>query len=238
MGEDSEAAKPGPTTDYTQDLPTIPRISKFWLKGFRWTANKLFRHKFNALRYLAPPDWAPPQGSLIIYANHPGWWDPIVATLMAERWFPDHRHYFPMDAEPLSKQIAFDKIGFLPVDRTKPAGSRSFLRTAKQILQHPNCVIWITPQGLLTDPRVRPIEILPGLALIANHPDIQMMPLALEHTFWNDSKPETLVHVDHPHPAGEHPLQLAEQKLTTLLDQLSSKSCSRDSAQFQTLVGK
>ncbi len=55
-------------------------------------------------------------------------------------------------------------------------------------------MLWITAEGAFTDHRARPVALRPGLAHLARQvPGAVILPLALDYTFWNESRPEALL---------------------------------------------
>ena len=78
------------------DLPPssqrLQRLFAFYVRG-------MMRRSFRAAR-IAYADR--PQGlqgkPLIVYSNHPSWWDPLVCLVAATTFFQDRRHYAPIDA--------------------------------------------------------------------------------------------------------------------------------------------
>jgi 1-acyl-sn-glycerol-3-phosphate acyltransferase len=79
-------------------------ISKKWLvDGFCWYSTGLVRKHFQSMGFLGLENLAQLQKerSVVVYANHPSWWDPIVAMLCRREYMPDRTFYAPMDAEQL-----------------------------------------------------------------------------------------------------------------------------------------
>ena len=49
---------------------------------------------------------------LIIYANHPSWWDPMIAQFLNRKLCPDRQFYAPIDAKALEHYRVLGKLGF------------------------------------------------------------------------------------------------------------------------------
>ncbi len=109
----------------SDDHPTAagpPAISRFLWGWFSWYARRFVRNHFHALRVGQAPqisDGVP----LVLYANHPAWWDPMTAIVLANHYWPGRRHYWPIDALMLKKYPFFAKLGFFGVGSDARCGS-------------------------------------------------------------------------------------------------------------------
>jgi 1-acyl-sn-glycerol-3-phosphate acyltransferase len=213
-----------------------------WL--FRLYLRYLFWRKFHAIRLAAgtaPPPFA--GRPLVIYCNHPSWWDPALILLTMPRLFPRRRGFGPMDAAELERYGLFRRMGLFGIDPTSPRGAASFLRVARAGLAHSDTMLGITAEGSFTDPRLRPVRLRAGLAHLArHHPEAVFLPLALEYGFWNESKPEALLRFGRPvqlppgntNSVAEWQVAL-EAALTETMDALADASAQRDPAMFTRL---
>ncbi|HYE17468.1 MAG TPA: lysophospholipid acyltransferase family protein [Tepidisphaeraceae bacterium] len=227
----------------------VPRISPLLWRWFGWYAERALRKSFHAVR--VDPTGADPATPgdvpVIIYSNHPSWWDPMVAIFLARRWFPDRRHYWPIDAAMLEKYRFFGKLGFFGVEPGTARGGASFLRTATAALAPPgDACLWIAAEGEFADVRRRPLRLRPGLAHLARRLGrARILPLALEYAFWTERTPEVLVRVGESieidgggaaRDVEDWQADLA-RRLEVNLDALSAPTMGRDPAQFTTLLG-
>ncbi len=213
----------------------------FW--AFGWYLRWYFYRRFHAVRLSRtglPPEVA--GRPVIIYSNHPSWWDPALYILLCTLLFPRHRGYGPMDAKALGKYGLFERMGVFGIALDSPRGAAHFLSTSLDILSNPGSILWITAEGEFTDPRRRPIQLRPGLAHLARRvPGAVILPLAIEYTFWNESKPEALVRFGAPIQSGgarsvaEWTTHL-ERELTRTMDALGAESTQRDPRLFQRLL--
>ena len=105
---------------------------------------------------------------LIIYANHPSWWDPMIAHFLNRRLFPVRQFYAPIDAQALQRYQVLKRLGFYGVELGSMSGVRTFLQTSDRIATAGNTAIWITPEGQFTDPRDHDGGWQPGLAHLCN----------------------------------------------------------------------
>jgi 1-acyl-sn-glycerol-3-phosphate acyltransferase len=221
----------------TRELPTI---SSFTLRFFRRIVRGYFRRHFRAVLVQHAERLASVRGPLIVYANHSSWWDPMVSILLAEALLPARKHYAPMDAEALKKYPILRKLGIFPVEMSSARGAAQFLRTSEAILAAGG-VLWITPQGRFADAR-EALLFKPGLgALAARVPDVTLVPLAIEYTFWDERLPETLLRVGEPLRVGatassEEATAQLETALAAVMAELKSAVIARDPKAFTSLL--
>ena len=183
-----------------------------------------------------------PGRPLIVYSNHSSWWDPALYILLNDKLFHDRAGYGPMDAAALGKYGVLERMGIFGVELDNPRGAALFLRTSMAVLAQPSRMLWITAEGAFTDPRTRPLALRPGLAHIARRvPGATILPLALEYTFWNESRPEALVRFGEPLQSdrlgsvAEWTARL-ETSLAETMDGLATESATRNPALFRPLV--
>ena len=176
----------------------VPPISTLTLRFFRLIVRRYFRRHFRDVLAQHPERLTAVQGPLIVYGNHSSWWDPMLIVLLAEHLLPQRKHYAPIDANALKQYPILRKLGIFPVEMSSPRGAAQFLRTAEAILRSDG-VLWLTPQGRFADLREFPLAFKPGLAALALRlPDVPLVPLAVEYTFWDERLPETLLHAGQP----------------------------------------
>jgi 1-acyl-sn-glycerol-3-phosphate acyltransferase len=209
---------------------------------FRLYLRVLFWRRFDAVRvsraYMPAAFAGRP---LIIYSNHPSWWDPALMLLSLPRLFPGRREFGPMESAELQRYGLFRNFGVFGVEPGTVRGASVFLRVCSGLLRSHDVTVYITAEGAFVDPRVRPIRLRRGLAHLARRcPHAVVLPLALDYSFWNESKPEALLHFGPPVQPAE-PGSLAswqaalEDSLTAAMDRLSAESSARNPAAFSTL---
>ncbi|MEM6328692.1 MAG: lysophospholipid acyltransferase family protein [Planctomycetota bacterium] len=223
-----------------------------WLAGwFRWYIRGYLRKHFHAVAICREGRPAVAEGErLVFYLNHAGWWDPLIAQFVAERFFPGRVVYAPFDAEAIARYPLFERLGFFGVDQASRRGAAEFLRTAGAVLGEPAGSLWMTPEGRFCDPRDAAAEFEPGLAHLAcklagdgGRPAV-LTPLAIEYPFWEERSPEALVRFGAPVRAaefGEYTKQqmgaLLRGRLTDAQAELARLSIARDGAAFEVLLG-
>lgn len=180
---------------------------------------------------------------IVAFANHSSWWDPLISMILKARFLPHRTGYTPIDASMLERYGIFRKLGYIGIDReSKSSASRQFLRISEAVLQQPGSMIWLTPQGRFVDPRDRPIQFERGIAHIAKRvPGTQFLPLAIEYPFWEESRPEALVHLGKPLAmdatltAKEITKEL-ERVLESAQDFLAERAIRREPDDFESMI--
>ncbi len=171
----------------------VPPVSPWLWNWFGRYARRYIARHFDSVQLLQSA--GPPQlsGPVVVYLNHPSWWDPMIALLLAQQFYPTRRHYAPIDAVGIGQYRFLQKIGFFPIDVASRRAGIQFLRIAESILGDSNATLWITPQGTFSDVRVRPLALRPGLAHLAHRlGQLTLVPLALEYPYWNQKLPLAL----------------------------------------------
>jgi 1-acyl-sn-glycerol-3-phosphate acyltransferase len=207
---------------------------------------RFFARHMNALRVATwgAPCLPPGAGPLAIYSNHPAWWDAAVYMLAADRLFPSHESYAPIDAEMLAKYGVFGRIGAFGIDLHSRRGAAAFLTASKEILSRADRALWVTAQGRFGDVRERPLGVKPGIARLPEiAPDAIFIPLAIEYAFWLERGAEACLAFGAP-MRGRDLLDLPrdarrarlEDALTATLDRLSLDVQARDPARFTAVV--
>jgi 1-acyl-sn-glycerol-3-phosphate acyltransferase len=180
----------------------------------------------------------------IIYLNHPSWWDPLTCIMIARRFLPQVDHYAPMDEAALRRYRFFAKLGLFPVELNTTRGAMQFLRSATEIASTPNSILWLTPQGMFADARLRPLAFKDGLAKVLSRlPEATLLPLALEYVFWDERLPEIVVNVGIPiriNGSDKLVVEGSSAALTEALgvaqEELAALAISRDSSRFEAIL--
>ena len=210
-------------------------------RWFAWYAQRFLRKHFHAVRMTrggGPPMVAADE-PLIVYCNHPSWWDPMIGIFLARHFWPERNHYWPIDAAMLRKYPLFGKLGFFGVEKDSARGGAAFLRTATAVLSGDRACLWITAQGEFADVRARPVLIKQGLSRLAARLERgTILPLAGEYPFWTERTPEALLRFGQPLSIPARPTQdELTAKLTQAMDELSAAAVARDPSAFITLHG-
>ncbi len=213
------------------------------LRWFRRYTRSYLQRSFHAIRLCRdgkPPPM--PNTPLVIFLNHPSWWDPLVCLFLTHTLFPDRLHYAPIDANALARYRLFARLGFFGIHLGTLRGAETFLRVSQAILHQPQAALWLTPAGRFTDPRQRPARLQQGLSHLALRLErVAFVPLALEYPFWEERFPEVLVRFGdrvqvEPHQDIEDYTALFARQLEATQDALAADACAREPETFDTLL--
>ena len=164
---------------------------------------------------LIPGGLPDPSVPLIVYANHPSWWDPLIAHYINAQLLGPRQFYAPIDADALQRYAVFKRLGFFGVRLRDRRGAADFLHVTREILRRPATALWITPEGRFTDVRDRDAALQPGIAHLATAIARQairggpparamVLPIALEYPFWQERLPECLAMIGRPFDTAQH----------------------------------
>jgi len=227
----------------------LPPASPRFFRGFARYARWYLKRHFHALRrHGAVPEVGEGE-ALVVYFNHPSWWDPMVAVVLASTLFPERTHYGPIEASALERYGFFRRLGFFGVE-PGVAGARRFLRVADELIRRQGTAMWITPEGQFTDPRQRPVRLRPGLGRLARRAaragqGVALVPLALEYPFWEEKYPEALLTFGEPvrteevgeglGPEGWD--RLLADRLEEAQERLAGAAAEQDREAFMEMLG-
>nr|WP_294512397.1 lysophospholipid acyltransferase family protein [uncultured Rhodopila sp.] len=212
-------------------------------RAFGWYLHWFFWRNFHAVRISGAgiPD-VPAHRPLMVYANHPSWWDPALFMLLSNTILRDRISFGPMEAEALERYKLFRRFGVYGIDTATQRGAARFMAVSVRILSRPGTALWVTSEGHFTDPRVRPVRLRPGLAHLARRlPDAVIVPLAVEYPFWNERKPEVLFRFGPPVEAGRGRSvaewnDLLQERLSATMDALALDAMTRNPTLFQRVL--
>jgi 1-acyl-sn-glycerol-3-phosphate acyltransferase len=217
-----------------------PVLHRFFHAAFRRRARA-------GLRAIRLASWGRPEAvevPMVVFANHPSWWDGVAFMLLAESVFPGRQMYAPMADEALARYRFMRRIGVFGVEAGTPRGALAFLRGAEQVLASPGGMLWVNAPGRFMDARERPVPIMRGLTRLAElAPTTVFLPLAVEYPFWGEPQPEMLCGFGSPLTAAalrqqDRPGRTAmlAATLEATMDRLASDAISRDPTRFETLL--
>ncbi len=214
--------------------------SEVMCRFFTGVMARQVRGSFRALRVARPgvpelPDGRP----VVVYCNHPSWWDPALLLILADRLFPRHHPFGPMASAALDRYAFMRRVGIFGVPEGR-AGAARFLAVSRHVLADPRRMLWMTSQATFADARVRPIGFVPGVAhVMARVPGAVALPMAMEYPFWAQKRPEALVAFGAPLEGEDDAAGWTgrlEHALTATMDGLAARAESRDESAFTALV--
>lgn len=216
--------------------PALFRLFALYLRWYFW-------RQFHAVRVSRTgPATLPAGRPVIIYTNHPSWWDPALFILLSDTLMPDRQSFGPMENQALGRYALLRRFGVFGIDTEHARGAARFLDVSLRVLSDSTSALWITAEGAFTDPRLRPLRLRPGLAHLARRVEgAVLVPLAVEYTFWNERKPEALARFGAPLEAGRSRnvaewTVLLERELAANMDALTAESATRDPTMFTPLL--
>lgn len=231
---------------HEHELPPFSHRLNGW---FMWYVRRYLRRNFHGVRLLAGAEGVPGvpdlQGEpVLVYTNHPGWWDPLTFLFVGSVLYPERMSYGPIDAAALGKYKFLERIGFIGIEPGTWRGSARFLRMARAALERSDVIFWITAQGEFADPRKRPIVIRPGVGhAVAAATRGVVVPFAVEYPFWSERCPEAVAAfgravrvADHPGRSPEAWTSLLATELQATQDRLAAAAIARDPAAFRPLL--
>lgn len=203
------------------------------------------------LRAVRLAHWSVPQPGpggddrpLVVYANHPSWWDGVAFMLLSTELFPGRRMIIPMEAAALGRYGFMRRIGVFGVEQHSPRGAIVFLRVAEAVLRVPGHMLWMNAPGRFCDVRERPVPIAPGLVRLAElAPGARFLPLALEYPFWSERAAEMLAGFGAPLEGAALAAMDRDARAAALvgaleatMDRLAADAIARDPARFRPVL--
>ena len=212
---------------------------------FYWIFALTLRRGFNAVR-LAKGGPAPPADTprLVIYCNHPSWWDAITFVFVNTHFFADRPMFSPIEAAMIARYPFLGRIGGFGVRQRSVRGALTFLTTSDAILADQRNFLMVACQGRFADVRERPLHISGGLAHLSERSaGVTFVPLAIEYALWEERRPELLLRFGTPVLASalqalsveDRRLRL-ESGLEETMSALAEASIARDAGRFETLL--
>ncbi len=225
-------------------MRAVARRSGAFFGFFGLIFQRALRRDFNAVRLAAaspPPSPATPR--LVIYTNHPSWWDAAVYTYVCRRLFDSRPIFSPIEASMLRRYPFMARIGAFGVERRSARGAIGFLAICREILAGERNILIVACQGRFADVRDR-LELERGIAHLADMATgVTFLPLAIEYAFWEERRPELLLRFGAPIrgddlaalPLDER-LAILEPALAAAMTALAGDTIARDATAFRTLL--
>jgi 1-acyl-sn-glycerol-3-phosphate acyltransferase len=230
---------------YERAKQAIDRRSTLVSALFGFIFERSLKRSFHAVRLVAeapPPSASTPR--LVIYSNHPSWWDPVTYVSMGRQLFPGRPLFAPMEEAMLVRYPFMAGMGAFPVSHGSKRGAVDFLATSEEILKSDQNILLIACQGHFADARERPLKAESGIAHLASiGSGISFAPLAIEYVFWVEKRPELLLRFG-PLINGEtlksqpivERLEYLRAALEKTMDALAQVSIARDETAFTTIL--
>lgn len=236
---------PAPERPKPEGENPVPLFDPRRMAFFHFMFSRFFAKHMRAARVA---NWGMPRDygnrPLVVFANHPGWWDGVAFMLLSQRLFPGRTMFIPMDAAALSRYGFMKRIGVFGIEGGTARGAVAFLRTAKIVLGASDRMLWMNAPGRFSDVRERPVPIAPGMSRLPEMaPDAVFVPLALDYPFWTERKAEMLCAFGEPIEAADLAALPRDDRgpalsaaLAATMDRLALDAIARDPARFETLL--
>ena len=226
----------------------VPAVPAWFQNGFHRFLRPFLKRHFHAVavdRQSREEIGSDANEPLIIYGNHPSWWDPLIAHFLNRSLFPDRQFHAPIDADALEQYSALGKLGFYGVRMDTTSGATAFLKQTTAILDGGRTTVWMTPEGRFADARDHEAELMPGLAHICSKMHHgAVLPLALEYVFWDERLPVCLAKFGTPIRIAAFPerskaewREMLSVDLRRTQHELGELAINRSSDPFDNLIG-
>jgi 1-acyl-sn-glycerol-3-phosphate acyltransferase len=232
---------------YPFDLPAIPaRRSRLGEALIYWALVRwaIWSHFDRVWLKVDGPLPHPADGPLIIYPNHPSWWDGYMCFLLTRMVLRGRFDAYLMMEEPeLRRYRFFTWAGCFSVDRADPrSAARSVAYISRLLAARRTRALVIFPQGALAPNDRRPLEVYAGAARIARRAGgATLWPVALRYEFRGEQRPEAFIRAGPPHyaPADADARALTAevaQRLTAAADALRDEVTAGDLTGYHVLL--
>ena len=167
---------------------------------FRWFSRRKLAGAMDGVyvRGLETLSQALADGPVIVALNHASWWDILLIIWLDGLVDADARAV--MDARNLKKLPYFGLIGAVPLDRQdKPQAWRDIASIAG-LLDRPNRLVFIYPQGRHRPTGIRPLGLKPGVRVLAAHARVPVIPVSVQYGFRETEKITATLDIGAPLP--------------------------------------
>ena len=189
-----------------------PLVDSFFYIYLRWLFHSNFSGVYaKGLENFSQLDRNRP---VICFANHTNWWDGLITYYLTR--FNRHKEGFcRMEEKQLKYYRFFTWLGAFSVDTSNPLRAAASVRYAIHLLQNPNTLLWIFPQGKMTTV-YESIEVKEGTAYLANHASrVQLLPIIFRYEFLREDRPAILIQIG-KQAEGQRPF--TDQAIQKLLE--------------------
>ena len=216
-----------------------------FIRGFGWYTRRLLRKRFHAVRQAHDGAdllslQAESERPMLVLANHPSWWDPLICFFVHRLFMPGRTGCAPIDSMQLEKFRFFRRLGLFGIDPEDPEAQDVLVEyVLGHFTQERRSTCWITPQGRFTDVR-EPVRIRPGAANIAARAaQPQVFSMAIEYGFWQDARPEVFLRLAEVPDAASRTdwMRSMKQAMQQNLDSLRELVVAREPSAFRLLLG-
>lgn len=172
---------------------------------FHWYIDRLMRKNFNSFVLLGEQPVPSPDKAILATPNHISWWDGFFIDRMRRVLFPEKKLYLMMLEEQLLKYPFFNKVGAFGIDLGKPKKVLDALRYTAQVLEQPENLAVVYPQGEIESQELPVLSQKPGITKIAEFAgkEFLLMPVFFKIMYKDQPKPELFSAVYTPLGSGQ-----------------------------------
>lgn len=138
----------------------------------------------------------PEGGGLLVYVNHPGFWDGFITHQLGAVAGWDT--YALMDEKNLKRYRFLSRIGAFSVRPGEASSALESLRYARELLQRPRASVFVFPEGELR-PGTQPGPLQRGVELLARAAQARCLPVAIRYAVFEHELPDVLLEVGEAH---------------------------------------
>lgn len=165
------------------------------------------------------------EAPLLVVSNHTSWWDPLVALHVSTHLLETTGHAL-MDAKNLRRLPFFALVGGFGVELGNREDRAAIIRYAAELLETPNHLVWIFPQGAERPNDERPLGFRRGSGEIARiSPQAKVLPVGLRYEFGGVEKPTLWISFGEVVPSQHDAVKnrdAQEEAVTRELDRIKS----------------
>ena len=178
----------------------------------------------------------------IVYGNHSGWWDGLVAFEIFRQAKLDA--FFMMEEKQLKNLFLFQRLGAFSIVRENGREAIKSINYSAELLKKSGGTLLIFPQGEIFSNDARPIKFYNGLSrIIEKIGKVYVVPMAMRYEFLGEFKPQIFVNIGLPELIKIDSNFIPKEKtndfaecLTTNLDKLKSDIVSKNFNRFEKII--
>lgn len=141
---------------------------------------------------------------LIVTPNHFSWWDGFIIDFISRRFIKRKFHVMMLE-EQLRKYWFFKKLGAYSINPANPISTARTLNYTRELLQSPQNLVVVYPQGAIQSLNSKFFTIKEGLQklLDKNKCEVQVLPLAVKFEYRDNKNPDIVARFGSPLRAEE-----------------------------------
>lgn len=174
---------------------------------------------------------------LLVVSNHTSWWDPLVALHVSTHMLGTAGHAM-MDAKNLRRLPFFALVGAFGVDLSDPADGAAVIRYGARLLETPNNLVWVFPQGTERPVTERPLGFRAGSGEVARvAKKAIVLPVGIRYEFGGAERPTMWISIGEAVAAGRDTAKnraMQEEAVTRELDRIEQAVRGDGAAEFAT----